>query len=807
MFAQVAHSKFWEQFLRGIGLAVATDVFDRVLPGRKSHEEHRKVVIDRSRRLALGRCSVHLLPVTVSILIIVVNFQQVFIGIDFKSVIHSETINLALLQTAAKLQELLIVASLATVTFQLLRHELIRGDGLPLGLLTAGFEFTKLSYFWSPEWLGPLRNTLENPIRLRKLALISFLVTVGALAALAGPSCAVLLIPQFQDWPAGGRTLSVNGSQDEIWPAIVSTNRTEIKDLCSSPAATEYGVCPSGGYYSHWAHYAQVNLQTYQSSSPNYAKLLSGNDYYWAFQSSPPVPIRAISLGILGDDSVTFIQPSFRVAITLDHIMQQWWQALRLKRGFTDRNVDDRAAVAHVPSPITTVRCTAAQNLSRSDQIVSFPGPQSPKSYLKRNLSEALLANGPSQNTRFTWVSPGDQADTASTSAIYQSPWTSDNGSRIVIGCTVQAQWVPTHIHTDAYSFWQGWYPEHISFEEAFPPTSDRSLHHGRSTIALDEDWLHMLTPNVGKGRPGYQEWEPTTLEGILNSAHLVDGLFDGGTIPTDRWNGQAGSPSKLLMSIIGSVFNDGLARVGIEDAFDRTGSPAGWMVSDPRTALTLSDVLPNTESIRLPNHVSNTTCQIRVDFSISGLSYRLTIVQKLSMAVLLLHIMIATAHVVWILWRGESSGCWDSIAEMLVLAQNSRPAFIALGNTAAGIKHSHTFAEQVTIRPTRASNDSQHDHLEMIYEGETHGGQENEMMNLDEVRDVNDNHGAPTRPRRVSHPSTRPIRGHHSQRWPSASIEQSSEPEMDPATPLIDFAEGSHHASRRQIVVGYAYG
>ncbi|KAL9582404.1 MAG: hypothetical protein Q9203_005507 [Teloschistes exilis] len=571
MFAQVAHSEFSEQFLRSIGLAVANDVFHHVLPGKRSHEEHKKIVIDRSRTLAIGRCSVHLIPVTVSILIMVVNFKQVFIGIDFRGVIHSEKINLALLQTAAKLQELLIVASLATVPFQLLRHELI--------------------------------------------------------------------------------------SQDELWPTTLTANHTKIKSLSSSADATEHGVCPSGGYYSQWAQYAQVNLQTYQSPRPNYAKVLSGNNYYWAFQSASPVPIRAISLGILGEDSVTFIQPSIRVAITLDYLMQQWWQALRLEHGFTDLNVDDRSAVAAVPSPMTTVKCTPAQNLSISDKVVFFPGPNSPRSYLKRNLSGVLLANGPSQNARFAWVPPGDQTDTTNTSAIYQSPWTPDNRSRIMIGCTVQAQWVPTHIHTDAYSFWQGLYPKNISYS-------------------------------------------------------------------------------------------------------------------------------------------SNKPTEIRVDFSISGLSYRLTIVQDLAVAVLLLHILIARAHIVWILWRRESSDCWDSIVEFLVLAQNSRPAFTALRNTAAGIKHSRTFAKQVTIRPTRAPKDSQYDHLEMVYEGEADDGQDNEMMVLHGSRELNGHHGAPTRPQRVSQASSRPARRHGSQIATSAAIGQPSEPEMDPATPLIGVIE--RHDPRR---------
>lgn len=60
----------------------------------------------------------------------------------FRRLISSETVNIALLQTAAKVQELLIVASLAT---ELLRYEFIHGDGLPLGLLAASFDFAKLS--------------------------------------------------------------------------------------------------------------------------------------------------------------------------------------------------------------------------------------------------------------------------------------------------------------------------------------------------------------------------------------------------------------------------------------------------------------------------------------------------------------------------------------------------------------------------------------------------------------------------------------------------------------------------------------
>lgn len=131
----------------------------------------------------------------VSIAIIATNFRGVFIGIDFNSRVKAETINIALLQTAAKLQELLVVASLATIVFQLTRDGLLFGDGIPLGLLAAGVDFTRLSFFWSPQTLGSLRSLFRGPRKYRRILLAMFLPMAGALALFAGPSYTVLLVP------------------------------------------------------------------------------------------------------------------------------------------------------------------------------------------------------------------------------------------------------------------------------------------------------------------------------------------------------------------------------------------------------------------------------------------------------------------------------------------------------------------------------------------------------------------------------------------------------------------------------------
>lgn len=793
----VAYSSFGEQLLRCSGLAIVNDFLHRAR--RKGSREEAKVVVDRSRILALGRCSVHILPVSVSVTILWVNFKQVFIGIDFRSLVSSETINIALLQTAAKVQELLIVASLATVAFQLLRYELINGNGLPLGLLAAGFDFAKLSWLWSPELLGTLRTFDKTPGKVRRAAIVVYLVIAAGLAALAGPSCAVLLIPQSQDWPAGDTTFYLDDIRDRLWPTDLSASSSKLKDICVSADATKYGVCPSGGYYSLLGHYAQADIRTYTNAVPPYARQLSGNTYYWSFASSPPVPIRTISL-MVGDGSdhnpTAFIQPILSVSILLEQAMSVWWQALQAKGGYASYNIEDRAAKSYAFNPITSVRCSTGQNMSASDRAVSFPTPGSPGSYDLQDLSSGAFNREPSRHLQFRWVPLSGQGHRISTGAVFQSPWMPDNRSRIVVGCTVHSQWIPTQIHTDGYSFWQGWYPKDVRWGQAYP-SSGRAFFNGSiapdgmDAIAVDEDWLAMLTPPARRGQGAREDWDPTTIEAILDSTPLTDGLFDSddGT-PIDVWQGEQRTSRQLLISIIGSVFNDGLARVGIEEAFDRRGPPSQW------TPLARTQAIDTT---------TNSTTEIQVEFFIGGLSYQLTIVQKLAAAVLLLHILIALVHSGWIiLGTGESSGCWDSVIELVVLAQNSRPAPSALRNTAAGIKRSSTFAKNVNIRSMKAFS-ARPDHLELIYDDEEVLSDHGEGIELREYSTDN----TTLHSKRIVHPSTWPVRRPYDRQLSNGSVQDFHGEDPTPDTPLVEAASGDtpHQSIAARVQVGHAYG
>ena len=344
-----------------------------------------------------SRCGVHILPILVSIVTIVINIRQVYIGIDFKSLVTSETINIAFLQTAAKLQELLIIASLTTIIFQLLRDELLYGDGIPLGLLGAGIDFTKLSFFWSPEILGSVRSLYKGRRRYRKIQLALFLILAGALALLTGLSCAVLLVPQIQDWPAGGTSLFLNGTKDEFWPVELTANPSLVS-TCSSSTGTRYGICPSGGYHSLWSHYAKFDYSTFTNVVAPYAKDLSGNRWYWSIESMQPVSAGTISLGQPQGNHFV-IQPHLSVAVLLDQLMQDWWNALLSRTRFNERNVDDRQAVSsNVLNPLVNVHCSPAELLPSSNHTIQFPTFEATQPFRMQDLSGSVISNQPTNH-------------------------------------------------------------------------------------------------------------------------------------------------------------------------------------------------------------------------------------------------------------------------------------------------------------------------------------------------------------------------------------------------------------------------
>ena len=158
----------------------------------QSNHERPKIALRKSRWRAGIRCLVHALPLAAAVILLYLNLSNYYVGSTFSQ--ESQTA----LQFAAKLHEVLMVASITTVALSYLYWEL-SSTGIPFGLAFAGLEVTKLSYLFSSEFLGSIQSRQFS--FWHKARLILTITFTTALVATVGPSSAATMIPRRGYWP------------------------------------------------------------------------------------------------------------------------------------------------------------------------------------------------------------------------------------------------------------------------------------------------------------------------------------------------------------------------------------------------------------------------------------------------------------------------------------------------------------------------------------------------------------------------------------------------------------------------------
>ncbi|OAP65658.1 hypothetical protein AYL99_01630 [Fonsecaea erecta] len=694
--------------------------------------EQKKIILSSSLWKALWRCAPHAPPIAISIGILALSFHGIYIGADFAS----QTITLMSFQIAAKIHEIFIVASLSVIIFHAVRHELLHGGGLPLGLVGSGFNFGSFDFFFTKEFRGGLLNVMTPGDRLRKAGFIILLCVAGLIAALAGPSSATLIVPSSQTWQAGGTHFYLNGSAQDFWPSDVSSDASALVSMCNGSTTTELAICPAGGYLSireHWSRVNYTNFQTYDV--PAYAKKLSGSRFYWPVSSaSSPVPPRYVlgnarNVTAFSPGSATFfVQPHAATSTLMQRIANKWWTALESHMKVSDRQVDDRKIGVDVLSAITTVRCGEPQDLPASANTIRFPAISGRFDYADGpDLTVDSLNATAVDHIHFHWVHLPDQFGSVSIGAVLESAWNINKTSRVVVGCSAQAGWVPTSVYTDEYSFWTGWYPWNIEYGGRIPswhnvpPGQSQPATNGR--VAFNDDWLNLLNPNVADAELSSETtWTPSTMESIISASGLADDLSShNGTSLAEAWvdDGQLGiSRTVLLESIISSVITDGLSRSGSYRIFDTQGSPAEWPFSmfDPLPDFD-KRIIDGLDALRAPSQSDSDVTTLRVKMQITGFALKRSLEGALSMVVLLAHIILAIGHIVFVMVKSQSSDSWDSISELVALSQNSRPSYVALAKTAAGITERRTYGRLARIRATSTIHQPDGDHVELIFD------------------------------------------------------------------------------------------
>ncbi|KAK5947754.1 hypothetical protein OHC33_011217 [Knufia fluminis] len=708
----------------------------RIFDVRRKQQEAEKVVINKSSRLIAWQCGVHLLPISTTIAILWINFQGFYIGVDFPGLTSSDTTVLMLLQLSAKIHEIMIVASLSQIILHIVRHELLYGDGVPLGLIGSGLSFSNFEFYFRKDFYGSLAYLCCSKKRMKRTGFVLLLIVSGITAIIAGPASAVLLVPKPQAYPAGQTDFYLNGTSGQFWPEDLSGDMPELTALCSPSVSALRDVCPAGGYSSLWQRWSGINYKDLLGNDiPTFAKDLSGSRFYWPVHSpaSRVPPLYALGDPRSANESIQpytwLVQAHAASSILLEQVTKDWWKAVLASMDVVPSQVDDRSIRASALSAFAAVRCTGPQNLSTESKSMYFPAVERRWDWgenLEFDVGGVLNASS-SSNLRFRWVQLPDRFGTVSSGAIVELPWVKHGDSRIVVGCSAQTGWVPTTLRTDSYTFWSGWYPYGIFFGERSPrwtpPSADQVLSPTNGRIAIGDIWLDMLTPPAPPV-PGMNiSWPASTIEAILASAG-AGSLSENQdhAIQTEEWEKEdratGGGRRRLLEAIISSVLADGLSRSGSHRVFTMPENESDNAIAmyQPRHDFN-QQILRGRSALEVPAGDASTYTVLRSSMQLSGYAFRASLPKYLATTVLLAHAVLASFHMLWLIIRRRVSRSWDSIAELLALAQNSHPPDKALQNTGGGISHLRTYATIANIRIRSRPENSDRGHVELIFE------------------------------------------------------------------------------------------
>ncbi|KJX97936.1 hypothetical protein TI39_contig452g00016 [Zymoseptoria brevis] len=213
-----------------------------------SQEETEKVAFSKSRRLVMVRSLLHLLPVAIAVILIYFNIWQYYVGGELAGPTGQDSQKLGALQFAGKLHELMMLATISAIVFSYIRAQLTFGEGVSIGTLLAGHQFSTISNLWSMEfWCAVYSAKVQKKGGRRQKWWLIVVITVATLLGVSvGPSSNNLMRPRLDWWKAGGTEFWLDATQAALFPLNYSTDG--IPASCSQ--FDNDTACPYGDFDS-----------------------------------------------------------------------------------------------------------------------------------------------------------------------------------------------------------------------------------------------------------------------------------------------------------------------------------------------------------------------------------------------------------------------------------------------------------------------------------------------------------------------------------------------------------------------------
>ncbi|KAL8769681.1 MAG: hypothetical protein Q9194_005387 [Teloschistes cf. exilis] len=701
----------WAIF-RSLGLNLLVYVLQNLLGF--GLDEIPKKAFQRDRLMALLRSTIHILPFTVALGEVIINWRGYYIGANVNG--------LNLLQFAAKLHEMAMQSSLAVIVFGYVRHVVFSGNALPIGALLSGLQLTQVSYLWSMELWGIVAAKI--PWR-RKVAVMTLIIVAVLLASTVGPSSAILLIPNLNYWPAGSTGIWMNVTAQDLWPSRL--DGSNIPGYCLQAPNITNG-CPS----SEWESISDYLLLANGKIPSQLRSPFLVSPYSVPLTGQGSLRQLIIQHHIYDNETAPFDQEAAQATTQQSAVAD----ALAATSALWDIAVqnsdspfyDQRDAVQSIGAgnfqPYTLVSCGADVILDQTDdRPVAFPIPpgSSPEMLNRANVttdsalamyaieysgltrSEILDTPGPEWEYRVKWVElPENPFNGTSIGAVILQP--KMNETQEILLCNLAAGWGSSSMNMSSSPAASGTDVTSSSLydpESLLPQSSDYSRRIADSVVMFELPQFPQRKISISEGWARYLDASIPALNTTV--IHALMGR---------KLNGHDDATSANI--ILAGLLANGLARTGFDSQLQgkmRTAFNPKLNTSIPDGDFWFSG---KGDMFQVDAAGSKDWVKLRVDSSVEGYAFSTEgFAPKLTAAVLLIYCALVMAHICYAAVSGVSSQSWNSIAELVVLAVNSSST-MQLRNTCAGISQMCVFRSPIRILTSKDFNDED-DHLELL--------------------------------------------------------------------------------------------
>ena len=623
-----------------------------------STSEQAKIVL--SRKIWAGSALIHLFALGTTIAVVQLSFRNVYWYDEggFPAGLPEDDV-LNLLQFVAKIHEILIVASVSSMTIHIVRRRLL-GKGIPFGLFTSAYDVSPKLLVSKSLWAA-FKNFKDGTF---VVVLILVLLFVNAV----GPSSAIALIPQLDWWPIDNpdsmKDIYIDLSEDEVYPLDFdkTTDRTSLTE-CNRPFQRQW--CPNGAWedIAYWA-------SSYSWKSANASPNISMIDPFGL--------MRRQLISKIGNGTISSTPHSGIV-----QALELLWRNLNSTMEGIARPMFSLGG--SIFSPVVHVQC---KTYDYYDDELQWPDGTLVDPALYQDMSPILdgLPNSIEASVSFTWVNLEP-----SLGAFIKAPRNLDHSqSAYLFPCSLDARWSPAEVWLDPT------YNDLVN-TNLTDPTLPSS-----SPIRIDTNWAQLLNLRGFPWRADgfFRDYSNVTMMQSLLLPFVS--ISDDKRLAEFKVPYPGPAVANVVETIVAMVVTEGLSRHTMNTVTSGLvhATSNGYIWTNLNSASYLRTRKSYKHSLDVTSEGREWT-RLGLEIQRFGYGYSLeSRTVQFGVVVLCFYISVLATYVVYSSWYwirgGWRSGAWSQMEEIMALAMRKN-----LGDVRGGVEKAETWRIVVKVRVT----------------------------------------------------------------------------------------------------------